>query len=220
MLKTLIGDAAFYKGMSLYFDRHDGQAVTIEDFYACFEEASGQDLSDFRRWYSQPGTPHVSFTETFDPDAEAYSVRFTQTPGKSGAENLPIPVTLSVFDHDGIYSFEDMVVLENEDTKWSRSAKRAPLLSVNRGFSAPIRIEDQRSNETRLRLALMENDPFNKWDTFQSLLKSNLISAAYDDASIDIPLIEALASAIMVNASPDPAYACICRSARAPAGCG
>ena len=209
MLKTLIGDDTFFKGASLYFDRHDGQAVTIEDFYACFEEVSGKDLSDFRRWYSQPGTPHVSFTEAFDSDSGTYTVRFTQTPGKEDVGHLPVPLKLAAFSAEGTKLAEDLVLLDGETAEWSMPASTAPLLSINRGFGAPIRLVDARSRETRLDLATIDDDTFNKWDTFQSLMKADLIAATYEGTARDPQLIEALATAVEAEADRDPAYAAL-----------
>ena len=198
MLKTLIGDDAFYKGMSIYFDRHDGEAVTIEDFYACFEEASSKDLSAFRRWYSQPGTPHISMD----------GATFKQTPGKDSAELLPVPLKLAAFSDTGERLSEDLVLLDGETASWPAGADAA-YLSVNRGFGAPIKLHDARSKEDRLALARLDDDPFNKWDGFQSLLKDALIAATYDDAELDTELFSALAVAVEHAAETDPAYAAL-----------
>ncbi len=207
MLKTLIGDASFYEGMTIYFDRHDGEAVTIEDFYACFEEASGKDLSDFRRWYSQPGTPQISFHETFEKGT--YTARFTQTPGKDDASLLPVPLKLAAFGADGTKLNEQMILLDSETADWSFPATEAPYISINREFGAPIRLLDARSKETRLKLAQLDDDPFNKWDTFQSLMKADFVAATYKNAESDPELIEALATAVTAAATSDPAYAAL-----------
>ena len=91
MLKTLIGDDAFAKGMQLYFDRHDGEATTIEHFYACFEDASGEDLANFRRWYSQPGTPTLTATEIWDEDSGTLTVMLNQSNPKTPGNDTPNP---------------------------------------------------------------------------------------------------------------------------------
>ena len=209
MLKTLIGNEAFYKGMSVYFDRHDGEAVTIEDFYTCFEEASGKDLSEFQRWYNQPGTPQVSFAEEFDASSGTYTVRFTQTPGKESAGLLPIPLKIAAFSTDGAKLAEDMVMLDGASAEWRVQASTAPLLSINRGFGAPIRLIDARPKETRLALAQVDDDLFNKWDTFQSLINANLIAATYEGAEIDPQLIDAFGDAVEQVSATDPAYAAL-----------
>ena len=209
MLKTMIGDAAFAKGMQIYFDRHDGDASTIEDFYACFEDASGKDLKDFMRWYNQPGTPHISFSESFDAAAGSYTARFTQRPGKADAGLLPVPLKLAAFAADGTKLAEEMIVLEGETADWTIPASEKPALSVNREFGAPIRVEDARSVDERLTLARLDDDPFNKWDTFQALMKADLVAATYEGHNGNPDLIDALASAVEDAAKSDPAYAAL-----------
>ena len=209
MLKTLIGDEAFFKGMSLYFDRHDGEAVTIEDFYACFEEASGRDLDDFRRWYGQPGTPQVSFSEAYDAEKGIYSLSLSQTPGKDSSKPVMMPINFAVFAPGGEVTDIATAFLEGAPWEWTTVSDAQPLLSINRGFSAPVRVEDKRPKDVRLNLAQIDDDPFNKWDTFQSLMKADIVAAAYDGAPVDPLLIGALAEAVQAASSEDPAYAAL-----------
>ena len=209
MLKTLIGDEAFFKGMSLYFDRHDGEAVTIEDFYACFEETSGRDLDDFRRWYGQPGTPQVSFSEAYDAEKGIYSVSLSQTPGKDSSKPVMMPINFAVFAPGGEVTDIATAFLEGAPWEWTTVSDAQPLLSINRGFSAPVRVEDKRPKDVRLNLAQIDDDPFNKWDTFQSLMKADIVAAAYDGAPVDPHLISALAEAVQAAANEDPAYAAL-----------
>ena len=209
MLKTLIGDEAFYQGMTIYFDRHDGEAVTIEDFYACFEEASGEDLSEYRKWYSQPGTPQISFSESYDAETGSYSIALSQVPGKDTGVAVPMPIKFALFNKDGSVTDRVTAHLTGETWEWSTEIDEEPLLSMNREFSAPVRIIDERAKDVRLKLAQIDDDPFNKWDMFQSLMKTDLIAAAYQSAQVDENLISALAYAVEAAAPNDPAYAAL-----------
>ncbi|CAD5182077.1 unnamed protein product, partial [Musa acuminata subsp. malaccensis] len=105
MYKTLLGSSGFRKGMDLYFKRHDGQAVTCEDFFAAMCDANDADLSSFLLWYSQAGTPQVRVTSSYDPDARMYSLKFSQevppTPGQPVKEPMFIPIALGLLDSSG-----------------------------------------------------------------------------------------------------------------------
>eukprot|EP01136_Pigoraptor_vietnamica_P027121 Opistho-1_new@83048 len=110
MLKTLIGDDGFRRGMDLYFDRHDGDAATVEDFLACFSDATGQDLSQFKRWYAQAGTPRLKARGSFDAAARTYALELSQslpaTPGQPDKQPVPIPVRFGLVGPNG----EDMAI--------------------------------------------------------------------------------------------------------------
>ncbi|MEM1086430.1 MAG: aminopeptidase N [Pseudomonadota bacterium] len=214
MLKTLIGDEAFDKGLQLYFARHDGQAVTIEDFYACFEETSGQDLSDFRRWYAQPGTPNITATEEWNEATGTLTLRLTQsnpiTPNNADPKPLPMPIRAAAFAHDGTKIEEKTVLLDGAEAVWTLIGLQArPLLSLNRGFSAPIYLSHDLARKDRLALAAVDDDRFNQWNAFQVLLRDDLTNLAYHgQAAPDGDLIEALASAAL-GAQDDPAFAAL-----------
>ena len=204
MLKTLIGDEAFYKGMSLYFDRHDGEAVTIEDFYACFQEVSDLDLSQFLNWYAQPGTPDVQIKEDWDADSNRFTVNISQhnpvTPGNNTPVPLPLPISIAQIDEDGSISRERTIVLNSAETEFTHDDVSArPFLSANRTFSAPIRVQRNLSKSDQLKLASLETDPFNKWDGFQSLFKAALIASTYESAEIDTDLIDAVGHAVRAS---------------------
>ena len=214
MLKTLIGDEAFAKGMQIYFDRHDGEATTIEHFYKCFEDASGENLSDFRRWYSQPGTPTLAASEIWDEDTGTLTVMLSQsnpeTPGNTSPKPLPMPLRVAAFDSAGD-KIEDLTLLiEGDDTVWRIAGQsKRPKVSLNRGFSAPIRLEHQISDAERLALARIDDDPFNQWDALQALVKKEILAIAYDQkAQADDAIITAIADAVRNNLS-DPAFAAL-----------
>ncbi|MHA7899159.1 MAG: aminopeptidase N [Henriciella sp.] len=214
MLKTLIGDDAFAKGMQIYFDRHDGEATTIEHFYKCFEDASGQDLSNFRRWYSQPGTPTIIATEIWDEDSGTLTVMLNQsnpkTPGNDAPKPLPMPLRVAAFSETGD-PLEDLTLLiEDSETVWSiKSETGRPLVSLNRGFSAPIRLDHQINDTHRLAVASVDTDPFNQWDALQALVKKDILALAYNQkAAPDTAIVDAIAAAVRANLA-DPAFAAL-----------
>jgi len=216
MLKRLIGDAAFSSGMTLYFDRHDGDAATIEDFYACFEEASGQDLSGFRLWYAQAGTPIVTVTESWDEDTREFSATFTQaisaTPGQPTKHPIPIPLAGALLDGQGGDAHTLDITLDSQEETIGlvlpQGASR-PLLSLARGFSAPIRIDREMTQDQQLDLARAETDPFNRWDLLQSLLKTQILGATYSGAPENPDLVDAVARACENASKNDPAFAAL-----------
>ncbi|MEL7111824.1 MAG: aminopeptidase N, partial [Pseudomonadota bacterium] len=214
MLKTLIGDETFANGMQIYFDRHDGEATTIEHFYKCFEDARGQDLSNFRRWYSQPGTPTLTATEIWDEDSSTLTVMLGQsnprTPGNDAPGPLPMPLKVAAFSERGDVLEEITLLIESEETVWSiQSAHGRPLVSLNREFSAPVRLDHQISNDHRLAVAKVDNDPFNQWDALQSLVKQDILALAYDQKEApDNAIVEAIANAVRANLE-DPAFAAL-----------
>ncbi|MEM7329777.1 MAG: aminopeptidase N [Pseudomonadota bacterium] len=214
MLKTMIGDEAFANGMQIYFDRHDGEATTIEHFYACFEDASGEDLTEFRRWYSQPGTPTLTASEIWDDDAGTLTVVLSQTnpatPGNSAPTALPMPLRVAAFAEDGKKIEELTLMVEGEDTVWRiEGCSHRPKVSLNRGFSAPIRLDHQISDADRLATARVDDDPFNQWDALQALAKQEILAIAYDQkAEADRAIISAIADAVRRNLD-DPAFAAL-----------
>ena len=225
MLKALIGEAAFARGMDIYFERHDGDAATIEDFYACFEAASGRDLAAFRRWYAQAGTPQVRVEEAWEPGEGRLKVRLSQTtpptPGQPDKLPVPIPLAAALLDGEGgeIEAEgwplgERMLVLDTTDAEFTvdlGAGASRPILSINRGFSAPVRVRrGDESFAVRLARASAETDPFNRWDGLQSLMSDDLLAIAYDGAdSPDARLVAALAGAIEAAADSDPAFAAL-----------
>lgn len=214
MLKTLIGDDAFAKGMQIYFDRHDGEATTIEVFYKCFEDASGRDLSHFRKWYSQPGTPTVTAAENWDESTGTLTIELTQsnpqTPGNSSPEPLPMPIRAAAFNPNGDKTAEATIILDGSNATWTVADQSTrPLISLNRGFSAPVRLDHRIDDTARLATARLDDDAFNVFDALQSLLKKDLIALAYHDQDKPDPaLIAAIADAVR-KTEDDPAFAAL-----------
>jgi aminopeptidase N len=192
MLKTLVGDAAFARGMDLYFDRWDGHATTVEAFIACFEEASGQDLSNFFGWYEQAGTPRLSIAALYDERAKTLDLTLAQaTPPSAGQDTkrpLPIPVAIGLLDNDGRpLAFtrdgqsvdETVVVLDAAEAKVTfTGVDRPPVLSALRRFSAPVVLTTDAPVQDRYVQLAADPDLFNRWEAGQELANGLILARA------------------------------------------
>ncbi|WP_454834975.1 aminopeptidase N [Pseudomonas lini] len=186
MIHTLLGAEGFRKGSDLYFERHDGQAVTCDDFIKAMEDANGVDLTQFKRWYSQAGTPRLAVSESYDAAAKTYSLTFRQscpeTPDK--VEKLPfvIPVELGLLDSKGGEialrlsgeasaqgSSRVISVTEAEQTFIFIDIAEKPLPSLLRGFSAPVKLSFPYDRDQLMFLMQHDSDGFNRWDAGQQL---------------------------------------------------
>ena len=186
MLHTLLGAEGFRKGSDLYFDRHDGQAVTCDDFIKAMEDANGVDLTQFKRWYSQAGTPRLSVSEQYDGASQTYSLTFSQscpaTPGQT--EKLPfvIPVALGLLDAKGkelplqlagesspAGTSRVLSVTESQQTFTFIGIAEQPLPSLLRGFSAPVKLHFAYSRDQLMFLMQHDSDGFNRWEAGQQL---------------------------------------------------
>ena len=190
MLRTMAGPERFRKGTDLYFERHDGEAATCEDFVKAIEDGAGLDLAQFRLWYAQAGTPQVS-VELRHNGAKA-SLRLTQTvpstPGQPEKQPMPIPLRVALFDRDsGGHGGEHLIVLDKaSDTFEFEGFAKPPVLSINRGFSAPVAIDFERAVEDLVFLAANDDDPFARYEAMQSLIVQHLVavvSGGLDDAA-------------------------------------
>ena len=227
-LKTYIGAEAFAEGMNLYFEKYDGTATTIEAFYEGFEKAAGFDLSRFRRWYAQAGTPVVSLTRVSRPDSNKVHLKLTQetapTPGQSEKKTVPIPLRLTAFAEDGSQinpetgepvsaDQTDVVLLMDEQTELELAPNAASaLISANRGFSAPVKIQDELTDDDRLKLATLETDAFAKWEAIQTVSRKAILEmaaaiAAGNTPDLPVKLVAAMAEATRQTATEDPAFA-------------
>ncbi len=182
MMRTFAGPEAFRNGCDLYFERHDGEAATCEDFVRAMEDGAGLDLEQFRLWYSQAGTPKV--TVALDHEGETARLRLTQevppTPDQPAKRPMPIPLKIALFDRDtGTHGGERLVVLDkaSETVEFQGHATK-PVLSVNRGFSAPVTIARDVTHEDLVFLAAKDDDPFARYEAMQDLLVRHLITAA------------------------------------------
>ncbi|HUO22657.1 MAG TPA: aminopeptidase N [Caulobacteraceae bacterium] len=194
MLKTLLGPELFRAGMDLYFERHDGEATTVEAFVACFADASGRDLSHFFGWYEQAGTPQVSLRAAYDAAAQALDLTFTQmtapTPGQPDKKPLPIPVRLGLLDGEGVVlpftapgaaapSDETLIVLdEAQTTVRLEGVASAPVVSALRAFSAPVKLTSDAPEADAYVLLASDPDLFNRWEAGQTLAAKLMLARA------------------------------------------
>lgn len=187
MIHNLVGEKGFRKGTDLYFKRHDGQAVTTEDFVAAMEEANHIDLTQFKRWYDQAGTPELAVTEEYDSDKQCYTLRISQscpvTPGQAVKKPFHIPLAIGLLDRDGnnmplmlegdntasSTTTRILSVLDEDNTFTFINVKQPPVLSLGRGFSAPVKIVLEEDNSRLAFLLAHDNDAFNRWDASQKL---------------------------------------------------
>jgi len=221
MLKTLIGDEAFRKGMDLYFDRWDGHATTVEEFIRCFAEVSGQDLTDFFAWYEQAGTPRLSVAHRYDAEARTLELDLAQeiapTPGQPDKRPLPTPVRVGLidgegrtlaFERDGQAMDETVVVLNGASAKVTlKGVDAPPVVSALRGFSAPVTLTtDARPQDRYLQLA-GDPDLFNRWEAGQDLARALILgrAAGKPDEVGEERYAHAMARALADQAS-DPAF--------------
>ncbi len=188
MIHTLLGAEAFRKGSDLYFERHDGQAVTCDDFVKAMEDASGIDLTQFKRWYTQAGTPRLAVSESYDAGAKTYTLTFTQscpaTPGQSESSKLPfvIPVELGLLGAQGndlplrlqgetaaAGSNRVLSVIEPQQSFTFVDIAEKPLPSLLRGFSAPVKLHFAYDRDQLMFLMQHDSDGFNRWEAGQQL---------------------------------------------------
>jgi aminopeptidase N len=223
MIQTLIGRESFRKGMDLYFARHDGEAATVEQFVQCFADASGRDMTEFMRWYSQAGTPVVTIGTRYDPEAKTFTLDCKQTlaPTAGQASKLPvaIPLRTGLVGRDGrdlplfpgSHVTSDVLELnESAQTFTFINVAERPVLSTNRGFSAPIKLETDLSDDDLAFLAAHDSDAFNRWQALQSISTRLLIDnvgllRALQPARADERLMQALA-VLLEDQSLEPAF--------------
>ncbi|MDG0026574.1 aminopeptidase N [Trinickia sp. Y13] len=230
MYQTLFGRKGFRRGMDLYFKRHDGQAVTCDDFRHAMADANGRDLAQFERWYSQAGTPRVSVRAAYDATAQRYSLTLEQSYGDAAPAAretqtgpLLIPFAIGLIGRDG----EDMAlrlegeaaasgttrILEltaQEQTFTFVDVKEAPLPSLARNFSAPVIVEYDYTNDDLAFLLAHDSDPFNRWEAGQRLATRELLTlagraAAGQPLALDDSTIAAFAR-VLSDESLSPAF--------------
>lgn len=192
MIRTILGAEAFRAGMDLYFERHDGEAATIEDFLKVFEDASGRDLSQFALWYHQAGTPNLTVSSTHNPATREFTLEIEQsvppTPSESRKRLMHIPLAFGLVGAGGepvTYggvegaTVEDGVIhirKRRHMVRFSGVAER-PAVSLNRGFSAPITLSVEQKADDQFFLAGHDSDAFARWQAFNTLLTDALIAA-------------------------------------------
>lgn len=175
MQHTLLGEAAYRKGMDLYFQRHDGQAVTIDDFVAAMADANGLDLSQFKRWYSQAGTPELSSSSAFSEGTLTLTLNQTCPPTPECHDKKPfhIPIRIALFDSKGntLPLDSDVLELKEPEQRFVFSGlSEKPVVSLLRDFSAPVKLTSDLSQEEQLFLLRHESNGYAKWDAAQRLI--------------------------------------------------
>ena len=228
MIRTLVGEDGFREGTDLYFERHDGQAVTTEDFVVAMEEANDIDLGQFRRWYVQAGTPKLDVSTRWNGAAGELTVTIKQscpaTPGQPHKAPFHLPVVMGLLHTDGTEGVDERLGVQS-DAQWVRRGtsllvhardelteltlgglKAEPSLSFLRGFSAPVRVEFPRPAQTLAFLARRDTDGFARWDALQSLLLRELadlrMAAKAQPAETIVNQTEATASRATGEVSP------------------
>ena len=209
MQQTLLGQEGFRKGMDLYFKRHDGQAVTCDDFTNAMADANQKDLTQFKNWYSQAGTPQVTVKENFNDGV--YQITLSQscpeTPGQTNKAPFHIPllyqlISSSHIELDAKHTQEKLFELtQTTETITISGLEEKPVLSINRNFSAPIILHFDQPESELLTLVKKDNDAFNRWEAIQKLY----IRSILNNATLDAPVIEALRE-VLLDPSLDPAF--------------
>ncbi len=209
MLKTLVGDAKYYEALDLYFERHDGDAATIEDWLTVFEDATGRDLTQFALWYSQAGVPEIAVTDEFSDGTYSLHVRQNTppTPGQSDKAPLVIPIAVGLLNEVGeeVRATEILELTQAEQSFHFKGLSSKPIPSILRGFSAPVIIRRVQDNAERAFLLAHDTDPFNRWDAGRALAQDVLLRMVRDDATPDSAYLDGLA-AVLRDDSLDPAF--------------
>jgi len=224
MVQTLIGKEKFRAGMDLYFARHDGEAATVEQFIQCFADVSHRDMGQFLRWYAQAGTPEVTVASHYDAAAKTVTLHCKQTlaptPGQPVKQPMLIPLRLGLVGADGRdlpltrggkTSSDGVIELTEPAQRFVfTDVEERPVLSINRGFSAPIKLVTDLSADDLAFLAAHDTDPFNRWQALQSIATRLLIDnvaaiRAGETPASDDRLMVALA-ALIEDVRLEPAF--------------
>ena len=228
MLKRLVGDDAYAKALDLYFDRHDGDAATIEDWLQVFEDATGRDLTQFKGWYSQAGTPRLKVSEEMSDSL--YTLHFEQktppTPGQPGKDPQVIPIAVGLISQNGDEAMSTRILEMTEANQsfafrysaegWvpdgpdaperiSGATPPKPIPSILRGFSAPVILERAVPEGERAHLLAHDTDPFNRWEAGRALAKDALIAMITEDTPPPAAFLDGMA-AVAEDANLDPAF--------------
>ena len=209
MLHLMVGPESYAAALDLFFDRHDGQACTIEDWLKVFEDATGRDLSQFARWYAQAGTPRVRVAE--DWDGATYTLTLRQhtppTPGQPEKAPVPIPVSVGLLAADGreIAATRVLELNEAEQSFAFEGLAERPVPSILRGFSAPVIVERDSSAEERALLLAHDTDPFNRFEAGRALARDVLTRMITEEATPGPDYLDALGR-MARDGGLDPAF--------------
>ncbi|MFN7125623.1 MAG: aminopeptidase N [Allorhizobium sp.] len=240
MIATILGRDGFKKGMDLYFERHDGDAATVEDFVKCFEDASGRDLTQFSLWYHQAGTPQITVSSAYDAGTKTLTLSLEQmipaTPGQSAKEPMHIPLRFSLLSETGAEATASSIsggevsgdvlhLTQRAQTFTFSGITSRPVVSLNRGFSAPVTLHFAQSTEDLGHIARHDSDLFARWQAITDLALPVLTdaaktareggsvtaSAAFVDVLLAVATDEALEPAFRAQALTLPSEADIAR---------
>ncbi|MCL4119617.1 UNVERIFIED_CONTAM: hypothetical protein GTU68_003149 [Idotea baltica] len=209
MLKRLVGDADYARALDLYFARHDGQACTIEDWLQVFEDVTGRDLTQFKRWYSQAGTPRLSVREEWNDGT--YSLHFAQSLAASASTSDPqpqvIPISVGLLGPNGdeVHATETLEMTETTQSFAFEGLAAKPIPSILRGFSAPVVLDREVDTAERAFLLAHDTDPFNRWEAGRALARETLMNMATTGAPAGADYLDGML-AVLRDADLDPAY--------------
>jgi aminopeptidase N len=213
MLKSLVGDSGYKRALDMYFDRHDGDAATIEDWLKVFEDATDRDLSQFKLWYSEAGTPRLKVEEAWDNGV--YTLTFSQknppTPGQPEKQAKVIPIKVGLLNPNGD-EVVPTIMLEMTRSKQSfrfEGLAAKPVPSILRGFSAPVVLDRKPAPGEHAFLLAHDTDPFNKWEAGRSLAKEVMAEMALKGTPVRNDWLDALA-AVTFDDTLDPAFRALC----------
>ncbi|MEM7642759.1 MAG: aminopeptidase N [Pseudomonadota bacterium] len=208
MLRTLVGPEGYDTGVQLYFDRHDGQACTIEDWLACFEEACETDLSQFKLWYQQAGTPVVTVETSFNDGVYRLDLKqeVPPTPDRAEKAAMVLPLAFGLLDTDGHEMLPTQVhALTDTAETLTFDLGAEPVLSMLRGFYAPVILRLDQTDRDRLTLLAHDTDPFARWEAGRALAKDRLMRAVTDGRDFDTGWLDAVAT-LARDETADPAF--------------
>jgi len=209
MLKLLVGDAAYAKALDLYFERHDGDAATIEDWLQVFQDTTGRDLSQFAKWYSQAGTPRLTVSDEFVDGTYHLHLRQNTptTPGQNDKDPLLLPVAVGLLNEDGaeVHSTTVLEMTDAAQTFTFEGLASKPIPSILRNFSAPVIVIHDKTMAERAFLLAHDTDPFNRWDAGRTLAQDVLVRMVHEDATPDAAFLDGL-TAVLRDDALDPAF--------------
>ena len=207
MLQLLVGKENYYKAVNLYFSRHDGEACTVEDWLRCFEDITKRDLTQFKLWYLKPGTPEINVEEKFH--SGCFTLKLTQQSSNASCSVINpmlLPVALGLLDTNG-KEILSTTILELDKTTQQFEFKdldSKPIVSLLRGFSAPVKLSHKRPDKEYALLIKNDTDPFNRWEASRFLSQKVLLSATGSSEEIETIYLDAIKD-IVTNNSIEPA---------------
>ena len=211
MMALMLGPERFRAGTDLYFARHDGQAATCEDFVRAMEEGGEIDLSQFRLWYEQAGTPRVRALLSHDPMARQVELTLEQsvppTPGQPDKQPMASPLRVALFDPEsGTHHGDELLMLTQAEQRFTfADFAAAPILSINRGFSAPVIVDTNRSQADLAFLSAHDDDPFARYEAMQQLMVNVLVGRIGGQMADEGAVIDAIRQTL-TDPTLDPAF--------------